>query len=258
MIDLTNTTFIIPVRIDSADREFNFNYVIQYLCTHLSTNIIIKESDERCHTSKLLENIKCNDSKITHHFERSDNKVFYRTRLLNEMLTTVKTPVTVNYDIDILLEPDTYRAAQKYIISNNADLVYPYYNGFSQRMIYDKKSLIASKHLFSVIAQSHNSICGHCQFFKTESYIKGGMENENFISWGPEDSERMNRFIKLGYQVLWLNNYIWHIEHQRGINSEEKNPHFWDNKRLFDQLSLLNATELKDYYNNVEYLKKYV
>ena len=32
---------------------------------------------------------------------------------------------------------------------------------------------------------------------KTKSYIEGGMENENFKSWGLEDAERLYRFTTL-------------------------------------------------------------
>ena len=38
---------------------------------------------------------------------------------------------------------------------------------------------------------------------KTEIYKKAYGENENFISYGPEDQERAYRFKKLGYKVEW-------------------------------------------------------
>jgi REP element-mobilizing transposase RayT len=84
------------------------------------------------------------------------------------------------------------------------------------------------------------------------------MENENFVSWGPEDSERMHRFQKLGYKVEWLKNHIWHLEHPRSENSTDTNPHFWKNNDLYRHLILLPEDRLREYYKNQEYLKKYV
>lgn len=261
MLNLKNTTFIIPIRIDSPDREFNFQYVIQYLCDKFETNIIIKESDTESKAKELLHSLDFNKCNVLHLFETNDSSEFHRTRLLNEMLHQVKTHVVVNYDIDIILEPETYLYAQNEILKHGADLVYPYFNGMSQKRVFRDKVhgnfFCAPINSENGGVQLHHSICGHCQFFRTSAYREGGMENENFISYGPEDSERMHRFQTLGYKVIWLDNYIWHLEHVRTENSNEKNPHFHKNDQLYKYLSSLNADELKEHYKNQNYLKKY-
>ena len=117
MIDLSQTTFIIPVRIECPDREFNFKYVIQYLCDNLETNIIIKESDHTSKCYELLQSIEKHNTDITYMFEQDVNPIFHRTRILNEMLFKVKTPVVVNYDIDVFIEPKFYLEAQNLILS---------------------------------------------------------------------------------------------------------------------------------------------
>ena len=43
-----------------------------------------------------------------------------------------------------------------------------------------------------------NTESGHVQFFSTSSYREGGMENENFQYYAPEDKERIHRFTTLG------------------------------------------------------------
>ena len=48
-----------------------------------------------------------------------------------------------------------------------------------------------------IIHQSY----GWAQFFKTSVYKEGGMENENFKAYAPEDKERFYRFTTLGYSV---------------------------------------------------------
>ena len=253
MLNLKDTTFIIPVRIESRDREFNFRHVIRYLCEHFETTIIIKESDENSRVKDLLWNFDRIKTTIIHEFEQSNDPAFHRTRLLNEMLHKVKTPVTANYDIDVLMDPDVYIKAQHEILHHGADLVYPYFKGESQMMM--KHNGNGSLEEDFVL---HGSVCGHCQFFRTSAYREGGMENENFISYGPEDSERMHRFQMLGYKVLWLDNYIMHIEHSRTENSSDKNPLFRANDHLYKKLIAMPEPELRQYYKQQQYLNKYV
>jgi hypothetical protein len=83
------------------------------------------------------------------------------------------------------------------------------------------------------------------------------MENEKFISYGPEDKERGLRFKMLGYKVEWLNNLVYHIEHSRGINSSNNNPHIQNNHLLLRMINSLTKSQLTDYYNKIDYIKKY-
>jgi predicted glycosyltransferase involved in capsule biosynthesis len=191
-----------------------------------------------------------------------DNEgVFHRTQYLNMMLSEVKTPVVVNYDIDILLDPSVYLKCQNMILGGH-DLVYPYSFGESQKQIkYSGRDKLISNLDIEDLSDDDIFLTlskyGHCQFFNTESYIGGGMENEGFISYGPEDIERAYRFEKLGYKVVWNNNFIYHIEHSRGFNSSTKNPYFEANEELYEYIKSLSDSELCKYYNEIDYLKKY-
>ena len=257
MIDLSNATFIIPVRIDSMDRAFNFQYVVNYLCRNLKTNIKILESGPNKIAEDLLKAINPIYCKIDYWYQQDDGGPFHRTRLLNEMLVECETDVVVNYDCDILLKPETYLVAYNEILSG-ADLCYPYFLGDSQIMVTRpgmQDDLTVSAPIRHEI---RNSDCGHCQFFKRSSYLAGGMESEYFVSYGPEDYERKNRFIKLGYNVKWLDgHFVYHLEHVRGADSSKENPHFEKNEKLYQKLCSYNKQELLDYYKDAEYLKKY-
>lgn len=46
MIDLSNVTFIIPLRIDTDDRLRNIILVTSFLLNRFNCKVIIKESDE--------------------------------------------------------------------------------------------------------------------------------------------------------------------------------------------------------------------
>ncbi len=258
--DLTDCTFIIPVRIESDDRKFNFIRVIEYLCKHFDTNIIIKEQDVDSKVMHLLKFIDPKGCKITHLYELSDAEVFHRTRLLNEMLTAVKTPVTINYDIDVLMKPEAYTNARDRITKEGYDLIYPYGKGMTQVQInFPNKENYQGEDLFNpVYCSDWGSLAGHVQFFNTKSYIDGFMENEEFLSYGAEDRERMSRFQTLGYKVDWCEGFqVAHIEHQRGKNSSPHNPHFGENESLYYRLTNMDRTQLLNYYDSQAYLKKY-
>jgi len=102
---------------------------------------------------------------------------------------------------------------------------------------------------------------GHVQFVKRKSYIEAGMENENFRGSSPEDKERYYRFDKMGYNVGRIYDIVYHLEHSRGQNSwpnsVEGNPYMRENFNVWGQIQSMNGEELKQYYSNQEYLKKY-
>lgn len=259
MINLLHTTFIIPVQIESNDREFNFMHNIQYLCNNFETNIIIGEADVESKVKALLTKINRGKSNILHIFEPTRGKTFHRTKILNQMLNRVKTPITVNYDIDVFMHPDAYVDACNMILKQNYDLVYPYLHGHSQKQIFakGKQQLSGGVDIEELDHEITIAICGHCQFFNTLSYFRGGMENEGFVSYGIEDVERMHRFIKLGFKVGWGEHYIYHIEHMRGHNSNTQNPHFAQNQALWQLLQPMGKDGLFDYYIKAEYRNKY-
>jgi predicted glycosyltransferase involved in capsule biosynthesis len=60
---------------------------------------------------------------------------------------------------------------------------------------------------------------GGAFFVNRSKYIEAGLENENFYGWGLEDGERFVRWNKLGYKVQRVNGVLFHLSHERGLNS---------------------------------------
>ena len=271
--DLSNTTFIIPLRIESDDRLRNIITVICFLLGTFDTNVIIKEVDtESVFEQKALPQINeffdGDVNRLVHLFEKSEHNVFYRMEILNQMIAMCKTNIVVNYDCDVLLKPETYIESCRMISDENYDVVYPYGFGSWQKQIFANDEMVSeflsNDYDFSILEKNHVenlSRYGHVQFFKRESYIKGGMENENFKGSSPEDVERHHRFITLGYNVGRLDHWIYHLEHSRGLNSwpvsYQFNPHMKDNIELWEYLEKLNKKQLRNYYDSQEYLRKY-
>ena len=179
------------------------------------------------------------------------------------MLNIVKTPVVVNYDIDVILPVDSYIESQKLILEGTSDFVYPYGDGEFQREI----SLFFNRNDFNVnfdlqsidnkLLKNITSKYGHCIFANTKKYIKCGGENENFIGYGPEDQERENRFITLKYNVSRVDNLVYHFEHSRTQFSNGDSKYFEPNNKLCNKLLAMDYKSMSDYYDNVEYKQKY-
>ena len=272
MIDLKSCTFIIPVRIESEDRIRNIITVLCYLLDNFDAKVILKEVDqEPIFEEELLPQITeyVGDSikNLTHVFEQSNDPVFYRMQILNEMIDMADTSVIANYDGDVLFKPETYVNSVK-MIEEGYDIVYPYGFGEYQKQVFADDELV-SEFLsndcdFSILdskSRMYDAQYGHVQFLNRKSYIEAGMENENFRGSSPEDKERHYRFEKMGYKVGRIDDQGYHLEHSRGNNSwpnsVQGNPYMRENFDVWETLQKMDKKQLLDYYSTQEYLKKY-
>lgn len=268
-IDLSDCTFMIPIRIDSDDRVRNIITVLCFLIKTFETNIIVKEVDSnqffKDYALPQIEEFVGNDIKqLIYLFEQSEDPVFHRMKIINEMISISNTKVIVNYDCDVLLRPETYQKSCEMILNQSYDVVYPYGFGMFQKQIFADDEIVTKfinqEFDFSILEQKfqpYQAEYGHVQFFNKDSYIDAGMENENFVSWSPEDKERYFRFDKMGYNVGRIDDYVYHLEHSRGQNSNHNNPYLQKNMELWNYLEKLNKSQLANYYQSQKYLRKY-
>ena len=267
--DLSQATFIIPIRIESPDRLRNVITITAFLVENFNTNIIVKEVDSKSvfqeEAMPILEEIVEGDiwKNFNFIFERSDAPLFHRQRVLNEMIMEADTDIVVNYDCDAILPKESYKTAHDSIRDGKFDIVYPYGQGMYQKQVLATDEVVSNfldktdySHLDSV-SKTHTSDFGWAQFFKRQVYIDGGMENENFKAYAPEDKERFYRFKTLGYNVGRINNYVYHLEHARGENSWFSNPHMKSNMGEWEKIQTMDKQNLLEYYSQQDYLRKY-
>jgi hypothetical protein len=260
IINLQDTTFIIPIYIDTKDRLDNVKSVLGYLNKNFKTNIIIHEyiTDK----SELNFLNRFTNLKIKH-LKENFKSVFHRTNQLNKMLQLVETEVVCNYDIDVILPPASYIISEKLLKDNIYDVVYPYGFGKYQfkisqqldRKIFNRKFLISD--IVDNYLEQEKSEYGHCIFFRTDSYKHMGGENENFIAYGPEDKERYKRCHRFGLRMYRIKDFIYHFEHQRIQFSTVENPYFNSNQVLYNELEDLSNNQFLKYYENQQYCKEF-
>ena len=276
--DLTKTTFIIPLRIETDDRMRNIITTLIYLTRNFDTKIIVKEVDKESVYERevlpLLEQALEPDmlACIHHIFEQSDEFTFHRTKILNDMLWMVDTPVVANYDSDIILPLESYINATNMIAkgwvhpdaegAQPVKIIYPYGYGDYQFQCHvgdnEVTNFINSGFNFEYFnghMRQWDAKYGFCQFFDTEEYKKLGGENENFIAYGYEDDERHFRFNLLS-SVGRIHEYVYHLEHGRTKNSWFNNPYCEDNKKLWEELKVKGKKSLTKYYQEVDYIKR--
>jgi len=267
-IDLSEATFIVPIRIESQDRLRNVITTTAFLLENFDTNIIIKEVDSESVFERdalpILKDILDMEININHIFEKSDEPLFHRQKVINEMVVESKTKVVVNYDCDVILPLDSYHEAYSCIVFNTHDVIYPYGQGMYQMQVKATDEIVSNFletgdfNYLNEHSNLHTSDFGWVQFFNRQVYIDGGLENENFKAYAPEDKERFYRFTAMGYNVGRINDYVYHLEHARGQNSWFTNPHMNENMSEWEKIQTMNKEQLVDYYSKQEYLKKYV
>ena len=280
-MELPNCTYVIPLRIESPDRMRNIITILLYFIRNIKAPIIVKEFDvESIYESSVLPQIKLvateeELSQITHVFEKSDDFTFHRTRLINDMIMMADTPFVCNYDCDVLIPFQTHHFAIKFLsegyLPDNAPegtipepvkVVYPYGYGMFQQQIFADDQTVSNFinsnfnfHAFDGKMRPYDAKFGFCQFFNREEYIRLGMENEKFISYGYEDDERYHRF-NMCSNVIRINDIIYHLEHKRSQNSWFTNPHIENNRKEWEKLKFMGKEKLEEYYQNIDYMKR--
>ena len=252
--NLSDVTFLIPVRIESPERHENIQMVIKFLKTRFITFIIVLEADTR-------EKVKQRyiDKKI---FIKDHDPVFHHTKYRNRMSIASTTPFIAVWDTDVLMPPGQIIAAVHMLRKNEADMVFPYDGNFL-----DTTSVI--RNLYKVKMDMDILTKNKDKFFKPygyfsdggafivrrDAFLTAGMENENFYGWGAEDIERVKRWEILEYRVKRVEGPLFHLSHPRnenswfGSNQLEKR-----NRGELLKICMMNKSELTKYVNSFKWV----
>ncbi len=249
--DLKDTTILIPVRIDSQDRLNNISAIIKYLNKYFDTTIVILEVDAEKKINPEVFGIN-----VKYIFEKDDNEVFKHTECNNLLVGFCESPIMAIYDTDVIISPDQLYQAVLSIRYGEADIVSPYDGDFMDvsediRDLFfettDIKLLNSNKSEFSYLARHSwgGAILANKQEFK-----KIGLDNTNLVGYGPEDYERVKRAEILGCKVKRIKGPLFHLKHERKINSYYINTDTEiANKIEFLKVCNMSRSELETYIN---------
>jgi hypothetical protein len=240
-IDLSDVTFIIPVKYDHPHREENLLLNILHLQKYFNTNIIVGEIGK--HFEWLGKHVN---------YTQFDMDKFHRTKMLNEMTLMANTKYVVNWDADIFISPiQIWQAVD--MLRSGTDFVYPYDGRFA-RVPRSERTTIAKYLDVGMLKSNYTGMnkgdmvsVGGAIAYNKQSFINAGGENENFISYGAEDLERYYRFKTLGYEVERVKGALYHLDHFITIDSSNKHDDFDGNKKEYAKVTAMDKGQLENY-----------
>jgi predicted glycosyltransferase involved in capsule biosynthesis len=219
--DLTDVTFLIPLRIDSAERKENTDALIRYIFKYFKTSIIVLESDSarRYYPKETNEN-------FCYEFMIDNNEFFYKTKCISRLINLAETTYVAVWDADVIVPFEQIIAAVNKLRQEQAFLTLPY----------DGRACLIDKYFSGLFKETgvieifmkllpamplmygyHST--GGAFITSKEKYLAVGGENEKFYGWGPEDAERLKRLEIMNLSIHNIEGPLFHLWHPRGKTS---------------------------------------
>jgi hypothetical protein len=254
-INLKDVTFTIPVSYDSSHRKENFDMCIKYL-QDFDTNIIVGEHGPHSRFEYARE-LGCQYMKF-------DMPAFHRTKMLNDMALAAKTSIVANWDADVIVPPMQLIEAVHRIKTGQAQMVYPYDGQFARvpRQQWYKEVMkmgdagVFAGQKFPGMGNDPKSV-GGAILWDLEAFVESGMENENMISYAPEDAERYYRAEVLGVKRERVNGVLYHMDHMITANSSIQHEHYKGNMVEYHRVKGLSKVDLRAYVDSWGWKKNY-
>ncbi len=249
-INLNDVTFLFRLKLDSMDRLENLLMVIEFIDKHFDTNIQVMETapfDNHILKKLLPKHISIN---VIEDYD----PIYHYTKYMNRMVKNCQTPIVAVWEADVIVPIEQITASVDWIRQEKADFVSPYKEKALDttrilREIFFKTrdiDILHDNHGKMIELYSPNPVGGGF-FADREAYIQAGKENEAFYGWGREDGERIIRWKILGYKYKRVSGPLFHLSHDRGINSRFHSPRQDDMKtsEVF-RIYAMSKNELND------------
>lgn len=259
-IDLSDVSFLIMARIDSPERLENIYASVWNLYINFSTNLYLTEIDDlqKIEVAKLPADVQ-------YSFVKDCEQTLHQTKYINQMILNTSTPYISIYDADAILPVKQIRESVEALRSGDFSAASPYDGSFLNvdRLMKAIFSKIQDADFFE---ENQNKLFAACKrsfggavFLNRSHYLDAGLENENLISWGPNDIERIRRLSILGYKIKRVEGNLYHLCHPRSVNSGYKSE---DMQNLhmgeYLKISSMRKDELQSYINSWHWRPKMI
>ncbi len=209
-------TIVLPIRIDCTDRLDNLMAVLSWV-DRIGCHVIVLEADRAPQVDSIVAQYK----HVSYHFVADDNKVFHRTKYINELLRMADTSIVAVWDTDVILPLSQINEAVACLSGQNATIVCPYNGTFynlspRQSSAFRKQLDLLSFQNEDLVSPMGRTACGGIYLVNRKRYLSLGGDNEKFVGWGPEDAERLHRVQIIGDRVRWIySGPLYHLHHAR-------------------------------------------
>lgn len=235
-------SIVIPIRVESAEREENLRCVLQYLLRSPFVHIDLLEADRerRFHFTP--------HERIRYRFVHDEEPVFYRTRYLNILLKNALYSIVGVWDADVLIPESQLMVAVWHILEGDV-MCFPYDGDF--RFLKKERSNAIRENLDELQRNDGSRLMGRPStggafLVNRDNYLQAGGENEGFYGWGPEDAERVKRLEILDVPVSRTKGSLYHLHHERksdpGVDNRKKAQY---NQKVLLNTCRMSRTELQ-------------
>lgn len=258
-------TFVTHLRLDSEDRLYNLQTILNYYSSNVPNSNFILVEDGESHDVR-FDKINWPKNRTSFFFMENPG-VYHRTRALNYGFKHSKAPIVVSLDTDCVVSIDAFNKCKEALLKEHT-IAWPY-NGYFVDVSYKihqdfvinalnyeifKKYLPPADQLKLGILSEHVGVrcttttlpgLGGIVMFNRERIMEIGGYNEKFIGWGAEDEEIDIRCRKLGlttYRDTGENSLLFHLIHSNSVR--QTNPHYQSNVLELERVKNMNKLEL--------------
>ena len=258
-VDLSKCTFIIPFKKDFDERLVNLTCLLNFIGKHFNTKIMVFEQGTKCSFNDLVLKYTTN---MEFYFLES-SMPFSRTIVSNYLIERSTSEILIINDTDCFTLPNAYEITQNKLLNEGFRLLHPFGTPPGSFEITDKTNFMKDYNIHDLNVTSTPNVAGvgGILFIHRELYNLLGNENIYFISYSPEDIERVKRIRKLGFKCSesfnekaagpnnkYLTTPLFHLGHPRTEESTILHKYYVSNELLNFCLETLTKQELIQYY----------
>ena len=220
-IDLTDFTFLIPVRIDSQHRIENTNAIVRFIKHQFKTDIFILETD--IEQRYFIEN---DQPDIHYRFIEDQNEIYNKAYWVNRLISFTSSTFVIVWDTDAIVSKEQINEGINALRSGKSIMSLPY-DGRVYSVNEPISRLFKEKLSFKILSSSIPVLklmygyymTGGIYMVNRNKFIELGGENEKILGWGLEDAERLKRMESFDLSIYYSKGPLFHLWHPRGKNS---------------------------------------
>jgi len=216
LLDFSDLTILILVRLDSIERLENLFAVCRYLLSNVEANIWV--SEYAWYNNGMLE--KLLDEKIRYSFQECYDPVFYRNRYQNQLVRTITTPFVALWDADVIIPVTQLEKGVEILRKGDADLVNPYQEPMVDA-ISNLKSLFLQRGCTDIVSQNSkipetqdlNTLFSGVILANRKAYLSSDLNNENFNDWDMGSNPQHYRWDNLNLKMQSISGNMFRLDH---------------------------------------------
>ena len=240
-IPLPDVAFVIPVRVETADRLANVLALTRHITATYDCRVVLG-----CEQPESLRSIVPASVDVIG-VDGSPDHAFHATRVLNDVSRHVDAPIRIHCDTDTLIPVEQLLESVEQIRRGDADVVLPF--SFGIGVLQSERDAFAAGELeLEGVVRPRPMVgipTGLCQVWSAAAFERAGMENERLIGWAPDDAERLERLAILEMRVERVPGPAFHMDHSTVAGRDDASDFHAISQTERQRILAMSRTELE-------------